>query len=353
MHIKVEGSSRRIFLKKASCLALAPTLPLISRFAHAAGSEVVVGTWGGDYQNLLQKFIEPTLAKDGLKVIYDTGGNAARTTKLKAEHNSRRGSMDVALLAGLEMYDVNAVGALAAVSVQHVPNLVHVMDKFKTAYSVPHIFSAMGLVYNKEKFDTPPDSIQVLLDPKYKGRVGLVDNNYVENMLFAGLAEGGKGESFEPGMKFLDKLKANQPKVFPSNETLAAAIKSGEIWVACMWKARALQWRDAGLPVEFAIPREGAIPVTFLAAVPKNSRNPENAWKYLNAMLDPEGQVHFARAMGYAPTVKNARLPADLQARVAFTEAELARLYPPDVKELVKQRAAGLDFWNTKFKAGL
>lgn len=351
--MNTQSSSRRIFLKRASGLALAPALPMIPGFAHAAGSDVVVGTWGGDYQNLLQKFIEPIVSKDGIKVIYDTGGNAARTTKLKAERNSRRGSMDIALLAGLEMYDVDATGALEQVSTQLVPNLVNVIDKFKTSYSVPHIFSAMGLVYNKEKFTTPPKSIRDLLDPKYKGRTGFSDNNYVENMLFLGLAEGGKGESFESGMKFLNKFKTNQPKVFPSNETLAAAIKSGEIWVACMWKARALQWRDAGLPVEFVIPDEGAIPVTFLAAVPKNSRNHENAWKYMNAMLDPEGQVHFARAMGYAPTVKNAKLPADLQARVGFTEAELARLYPPDVKELVHQRAAGLDFWSTKFKAGL
>ncbi len=348
-----KGLNRRGFIKAASALALAPALPWVPGLARAAGADLIVGTWGGDYQTLLKRFIEPIVTKAGINVIYDTGNATARNTKLKAERNSRRGSMDVALLSDLDMYDASAVGALEPVAAGLVPNLANVIPAFKTPYSVPHIFSAMMLVYNKEKFNTPPKSFQDALNPKYKGRTAFSDILYPFNTLFVGLAEGGKGDSFEPGMKFLMKLKANEPKVLPSNEAVAAAFKSGEIWMACMWKARALQWRNAGLPLEYVIPEEGAIPITFEASVPKNSRNRENAWKYVNALLDPEGQREFASTMGYAPTVKNASLPADLQARVGFTEAELARIHPYDLQKLASQRAAGLDFWNKEFKSGL
>ena len=351
--MNAKGIDRRNFMKAASGLALAPALPLIPGLAQAAGSDLVVGTWGGDYQTLLQKFIQPIAINAGINVIYDIGNATARNTKLKAERNSRRGSMDVALLSDLDMYDASAAGALELVSAGHIPNLANVIPAFKTPYSIPHIFSAMMLVYNKEKFDKPPKSFQDALNPKYKGRTGFSDILYPFNTLFVGLAEGGKGDSFEPGMKFLTKLKANAPKVFPSNEAVAAAFKSGEIWMACMWKARALQWRNAGLPLEFVIPEEGAIPVTFEASVPKNSRNRESAWKYLNALLDPEGQREFASAMGYAPTVRNASLSAELQARVSFTDAELARIHPYDLTKLASKRAASLDFWNKEFKAGL
>lgn len=347
------NDNRRGFLKKASSLALLPALPMIPGMSHAASSDVIVGTWGGDYQRLLQQHIEPIVSKEGIKVIYDTGNATARNTKLKAERNSRRGSMDVPILGDLDMYDASAANVFIPVSEKLVPNLANAIDTFKTPYSIPHIFSAMVLVYNKEKVPGGLTSFKDTLDPKYKGRVAFSDILFNFNTLFVGLAEGGKGDSFEPGYEFLRKLKSNQPKVFPSNEAVAAAFKSGEIWVACMWKARALQWRDAGLPLEFVIPEEGAIPVTFEAAVPKNSRNQENAWKYLNALLDPEGQVHFAQSMGYAPTVKNAQLPPDLQARVGFTEAELARIHPYNLEKLASQRAASLDFWNKEFKSGL
>ena len=120
-----------------------------------------------------------------------------------------------------------------------------------------------------------------------------------------------------------------------------------------MWKARALQWRDAGLPLEFAIPKEGTIPVTFEAAVARNSRNPAQAWAFMNALLEPEGQVNFARGMGYAPTVKNAPLPPDLQKRVGFTDEELKRIYPYDLAKLATQKAAFLDYWTKSFKGAL
>lgn len=354
--MNTRGLNRRSFLKTASGLALVPALPLVPGLARAAGGNVVVGTWGGDYQNLLQQYISPIVAKKGIDVTFDTGNAVPRVTKLRAERNSRRGSMDVALLGEVDMYDASRSGALADVqpNAKYLPQLAHVYDQFKTPYSIPHIFSAMTLVYNTEKFPTAPDSIEVMLDPKNKGRVGFSDILYLYNGLFVGAGgSGGRSKSYEPGKKFLAELKNNAPRVYPSNEAVAAAFKSGEIWIAAMWKARALQWRDAGLPLGFIIPKEGSIPVTFEAAVAKNSRNAESAWAYLNAMLEPAGQVDFARAMGYAPTVRNAQLPEDLQKRVGFTEAEIQRLYPYDLGALAESKADFLEFWTKSFKAGL
>lgn len=345
--------NRRGFLKTAAGLSLAPALPLVPGAARAAGGEVVVGTWGGDYQNFLQQFISPVVKPEGLDVVFDTANAVPRMTKLKAEKNSRRGSMDVALLGDLDMYDVGRLQCLSDVTAEHVPNLVNVYDQFRTSYSIPHIFSAMVLVYNTEKFKTPPDTFNLALDPAYKGRTGFSDILFNFNGIFVGLAAGGGTDSFEPGKKFLAELKKNQPKVYPSNEAVATAFKSGEIWMACMWKARALQWRDAGLPLGFVIPKEGAIPVTFEGGVARNSRNAENGWKYLNAMLSPAGQVQFAQAMGYAPTVRNAQLPPDVQARVGFSDDELKRIRKYDLKALVDSKNDFLDYWNKQFKDGL
>src|SRR3546814_17276077 len=118
----------------------------------------------------------------------------------------------------------------------------------------------MVLVYNTEAVKTPPDSFGVALEPEFKGKVGFSDILYAFNTLFAGLAEGGDGKSFDKGIAFLRKLKANSPRVYPSNEAVAAAFKSGAIVMSCMWKARAQQWRHDGLPLAFVLPNEGAIP---------------------------------------------------------------------------------------------
>ncbi|MEI8400035.1 MAG: extracellular solute-binding protein [Alcaligenaceae bacterium] len=340
---------RRSFIKSSSGLLLASALPLFAREAAAQEGNVVVGTWGGDYQNLLQKIVNPI---SGSTIVFDTGNAVARATKIRAEKNSRRGSMDVGLLQDVDMYDLSLADPFEAVSEKNTPNIANAYEQFKTPYSIPHIFSAMVLVYNTEKIPTPPDTFAAAVDPKYRGRVGFSDILHVANTLFAGLANGGTMSSFTPGMKFLAEIKKNDPKIFPSNEAVAAALKSGEIWMTCMWKARALQWQDAGLPLGFVLPKEGGVAVTFEGAVPKNARNAPGAWKFLNAMMDPTGQVEFAKAMGYAPTVRNALLPPDLKARVSFTDAELKRVLPYDSKGLVPQKTEVLDYWNKSFKAG-
>ncbi|MFF7058569.1 ABC transporter substrate-binding protein [Achromobacter spanius] len=343
--------TRRGFIKSASGLALAPALGWVPGMAHAAEKQIVVGTWGGDYQNLLQQIINPIVTKQGVTVVYDTGNAVGRVTKLRAEKNSRRGSMDVALLGEVDMYDAERSGTLEPIDAKKLPNLAHAIAALKTPYSIPHIFSAMTLVYNTEKFPTPPDSLEVLLDPKWKGQVGFSDILYLYNSVFVGLGAGGDTKSFDGGKRFLAKLKANAPRIYPSNEAVASAFKSGEIAIACMWKARALQWKDSGLPLGFVIPKEGSVPVSFEAGVAKNSRNKDAAWEYLNAMLDPQGQIGFAEKMGYAPTVTNASLPENLK-RVGFTEAEVKLLKAYDLKGLTEGKADMLEFWNKEFKAG-
>ena len=343
--------NRRGFISTASGLALAPALGALTGTAHAADGDLVVGTWGGDYQNLLQQIIDPIVAKGGGKTVYNTGDQVSRLTKLRAEKDSRRGSMDVALLGEIDMYDAERQGTLEPLNIAKLPSLAHAIPALKTAYSIPHIFSAMSLVYSTEKFTTPPDSLAVLLDPKWKGQVGFSDILFMYNSVFVGLGAGGDTKSFEGGKRFLTKLKANAPRIYPSNEAVASAFKSGEIAIACMWKARALQWQHSGLPLAFAIPKEGSIPVSFEAGVAKNSRNKDAAWDYLNAMLDPQGQIGFAAKMGYAPTVDNAVLPDNLKG-VGFSDAEIKRLKGYDLKDLTAGKSDILEFWNKDFKAG-
>lgn len=346
--------NRRNFLKATTGALLLPALGMESRRALASGtcSEVVVGTWGGDYENLLDQNIGPIVAKSE-KVVFATADQVTRMTKMRAEKMLHAGSLDVTCLADTDMYDMYTSGLLLPLDKPALSNLPNVLEQFQHDYAIPHIFSAFGLVYNTEKLPKPPGSMKDLLDPRYKGKVGLSDILYAYVGMMAALADGDRSAAIKSGIKFLREFKNNSPKVFPSNETVAAALKNGEVWMTLMWKARAVQWKKNGLPVEFFVQQEGAVPVIFEAAVPKNSPRNRCAFAYLNAMLDPRAQVGFAKTMGYAPTVKNAALPPELQAAVGFTEAELGKFIKPDYKTFRVQRPEFLNYWNTDFKNGL
>ena len=341
-------TTRRNVLAGGATLAVAGSRALPA----FADSSIVVGTWGGDYGALLQQNVDVPLVKpQGIEVSQDIANNDPRRTKLIAEKGSRRGSMDVACINDIDSYILSQLAVLEDVPETSVPRLGEVLPVFKKPHSIPHIYSAMVVLYNPSKISTPPTSYAALFDPKYKGRVGYSDILYSYNMAAASIAAGGGMSDFDSGKKLLLKLKSNDVKIYPSNETLAAALKSEEVWLTTMWLARGFMWKTSGIPVEAAIPEEGAIPILFEAAVPKNSRAKDGAFKYLNAMLDPAAQVAFAAKMGYVPTVKDAKLPADLAKQISLTEAQQAKLRPLDYAFMQAQQSGNLDFWNKEFKA--
>ncbi|MDE2197678.1 MAG: extracellular solute-binding protein [Rhodospirillales bacterium] len=336
---------RRGLLAGAAALAAAPR-------AEAAG-RVVVGTWGGDYAALLASNIDkPLLGPLGIEVLQDVAPQDPRKAKLIAERAARHGTMDVACLSDVDTYSMSLLGVWEPLSVSSVPNMAHVLPALRTAYSVPHIYSGMVLLYNPARIKTPPTSYADLWDPQYKGRVGLVDILYLYNIAVAALAHGGSMSNFEPAKQaLLDLKKNNAPKIYPSNEAMATALKGEEVWMVPMWLARGVFWKKGGVNVAHAVPKEGAISYVSAAAVPKNAPNKKNALAYLNAMLDPRAQVGFAKSMSYAPTVDDARLDAGLMGEIGFTPAEQKNFRTPDYGYMAKNTSNMLDFWNKEFKA--
>lgn len=317
-----------------------------------AADPIVVGTWGGDYGALLQQFIDGPLVKpQGIEVSQDIANNDPRRTKLIAERASRRGSMDVGCINDIDSYILSKLGVFEPVDDKAVSRMASVLPVFRKPDTVPHIYSALVIVYNPSRITTPPARYADLLDPRYKGRVGFSDILYSYNMAAANLGAGGSMSDFSKGRTALMDLKRQEPKVYPSNETLAAGLKSEEVWISTMWLARGFQWKSSGIPVATMVPEEGAVPVLFEAGVPKNSRQKEAGFKYLDAMLNPEAQVGFALKMGYVPTVKDARLPPDLARQISLTDAQQEKLHPLDYAFMQDQQVANLDFWNKEFKA--
>jgi putative spermidine/putrescine transport system substrate-binding protein len=340
--------SRRTLLGGAGGLALAPTL---ARPARAAG-QVVVGAWGGDYAALLDSNIDkPIMTPLGIEVLQDIANQEPRKTKLTVERNSRRGSMDVACLSDIDTYSMSLLNIWEPITVENVPNLAHVPPAIRTPYSVPHIISGKVMLYNPSKIPTPPKGFADMWDPKYKGRVGLVDIQYLYVIALATLAKGGGMSDFTLGKQALLDLKKLEPKIYPSNEALAAALKSEEVWLGPMWLARGVFWRKSGINVQAAVPSEGAIAYISSGAVPKNAPNKANGLAYLNAMLDPRAQVGFAKNMSYAPTVDNAPVDPALMKDIGFTPEQQANMKNPDFDYFAKNTAQLLDFWNREFKA--
>ena len=147
----------------------------------------------------------------------------------------------------------------------------------------------------------------------------------------ATLAAGGNLSDFEPGKKKLLELKKLGVRVLPTNEAMAQALQSGEVWITPMWRARAIQWQNAGIPVTNVAPAEGAIPIVFDFGVPKNAPNKDGGLRLAQRVARAAGAGRVRPEDGLCAdgvqraAAAGARTETHLQ-RGGAGQAEVARL---------------------------
>jgi putative spermidine/putrescine transport system substrate-binding protein len=343
--------SRRTALKGLGAGAVA--LPaFLKGEAQAEGGRVVVGTWGGDYARLLAKNIEdPLLKPKGYEVAQDQAGDAPRRTKMVAEKRLPRGTSDIQGLSAANMYEMNEAGVCEQIDYSKMPNAKNILPAMKYPYGVGHIYSGKVVVYNPKMITPAPQSFKDAFDPKHGNKMGVIDIQYQYVMVAASLAAGGKVSDLEPGKAVLMEAKKAGCRVYPTNEAFAQALKTEEIGIGVMWKARAVQWQNAGISVESAAPAEGVPMYVSGFVIPKNAPNKEGGYAYMNAMLEKSAQENFAIDMGYNPTVTGATVAPELQKRIGFTPEEQSRLVDLDYGYLAKNDAAMKEWWDKVFKA--
>ena len=247
------------------------------------------------------------------------------------------------------MYEVNEQGTAEQLDYSKMPNAANLIPAMKYPYGIGHIYSGKVVLFNPKLMQAPTGFADTL-DPKHGEKLGIIDIQYQYTMLAAGLASGGSMSNFDPGKERLIACKKAGARIYPSNEAFAQALKTEEIACGIMWKARAVQWQNAGISVETVAPKEGVPMYVSGFVMPKNSPNKEGAYAYLDAMMAPSAQEGFAVDMGYNPTVTNAKVPDDVQKRIGFTDEEKKRLVDLDYSYMAKNDTAFQDWWNKSFK---
>ncbi|RXT54729.1 hypothetical protein B6S44_14020 [Bosea sp. Tri-44] len=342
---------RRDILKAAGAAAL---LPALGGAAQAqSGGKVVVGTWGGDYARLLTKNIEePLLKPKGLEVVQDQAADSPRRAKMVAERRLPRGTADIQGFSSAQMFEMNEAGVLEQLDYSKLPNAKNLIPSMKYPYGIGQIYSGKVVVYNPRLITPAPTSFKDAFDPKHGNKSGIIDIQYQFVMIAASLAgtNGAEMTNLDKAKEVLLAAKKGGVRIYPTNEAFAQALKTEEIAIGIMWKARAVQWQNAGIACEAAAPSEGIPAYVSGFAIAKNAPNKENAYVYMDAMLAKSAQEAFAVDMGYNPTVTNATVAPDLQKRIGFTPEEEKRLKDLDYAFLAKNDSAMKEWWDKVFK---
>lgn len=331
---------------------------LLSAGALIAGQAIsqdarrlTVALVGGTYAEVVNaSIVKPLEAAGKLSITNDIGPHPVRLTKVVTERG-QPGSFDVVQFPDYFMHQANSYGLLETLDQSRVKVWGQIVPAFRRPYAIPHIFSAAVLVYDPSRVTEEPTSYSVFWDPKYKGRIGALDFMYPQWLWMASTQAGNTtSRDFDKGWAKLAALKEAGLRIFPTQEALDSAIKSGQVWLTMNYRARAAQLEKAGIKVKTVVPKEGAWPVSFSFAIPKNAQNKEGAYAYLNQVLTPQAQAAAAERIYYAPVVSNAKIPDALERTIGFTSDEVKRFIDVDFEYVAKASPGWRQRWEEQVK---
>ena len=177
-----------------------------------------------------------------------------------------------------------------------------------------------------------PKGYEDLLAPKWKGRMGLDDKQYI---WFDGLL---KVMGREKGLAYMKRLAGQGIHFRSGNTLLANLLAAGEFGLLINARPEGVdELKQKGAPVEWVAPRPTTANVLPIA-IAKNAQHPNAARLFMDYMLSDEGQKRLS-AMGRTParpgiSATNPRLSQGLE--IAVNDPSMAERFD-QVVELYRQ----------------
>lgn len=345
---------------------LLPLIILGLLISHLVRAEEVVRVYNwSDY-------IDPSVLTDfeketGIHVIYDVFDS---NEVLEAKLLSGRSGYDVVVPTNHFMAKQIQAGAFQKLDKTKLPNiknldpkLMQQLDKVdpNNQYGIPYLWGTTGIGYNVAKIKAvlgdaaPVDSMALIFDPKYAkplAQCGISFLDSPDEMIPHALQYLGLNPNSTKRADYQragDLLAAVRPYIrYFHSSRFISDLANGDICVAFGFSgdifqsaARAEEAHN-GQQIKYSIPKEGANLWFDMLAIPADSENTQNAYKFINYLLRPDVIAKISNYVAYA----NPNLPAQnlLDPSIKNNPAiypELAvmdRLFLNDVRPLKAQR---------------
>jgi len=273
--------SRRSFLRHTAlggaAAVLASQLPIRSA---AAATDLTILCWQGYEEPLkLGSFLadhgavlQPTILANNDEII----------TKLSAGQQ-----IDIVTPYMGYVPAMREAGLIQPIDQSEVPNLKSVMPLFKDdanlnhdgkLWATPFTWGGAPMIYDPKKFQTPPDSWKIVVEP--------------ENPTLVTPAE------LKEIVDWLIMLKTEHARMLaPTFGEAADAVVRGDAWFTYGGAEAMKAWVAAKGVVEFVYPKEGSYGFIDNYCIPANAPNVDLALAACNQVLSPAAQSHLGNAL--------------------------------------------------------
>lgn len=362
--------------RRATLVSLGAALsaPFV-RPSWAASGSVNIYNWS-DY--IGETTIADFEAASGLSVVYDLYASAE---EMQAKMLAGSSGYDVVIQSGMDLPNKITAGIYQKLDKSRLPNwknldpaILKIVEGFDpgNTYGAPYMWGSVGITYNIDMVQerlpgVDLNSLDVLMKPENIAKladcgVSLLDSPtdigyMVMSWLGIDPAKAGPDDyakmvaAFKPIRQYVATFdNANYLTTLPNKELCVANTWSGDYGVA---KARAAE-AGVKLNLKYFVPKTGAPAWFDMWAVPADAPNTDNAWAFLDYMMQPEVIAKCTEFTGYANANKAATPlidPAVTGDPAIYPDAEtLSRMYTPRPQTEEQDRAMSRAW--TEIKAG-
>lgn len=248
-----------------------------------------VFNWG-EYMDmdLIDEFEEET----GIEVVYDT---FVQNEDMYMKIKEGGGNYDVIFPSDYMIERMVSEDMLLPIDTSKIENFKYIDDEFKnldydpnSEHSIPYMWGTVGILYN-DKYVDKPDSWNELWNPKYKDEIIMMDSTR-DSIGVALLRRGYSLNSRDVGE--LNKAREDLIKqkdlvlAYMVDETKSLMVNE-EAWISLMYSGEAVTSIQENSDLKYTIPKEGTNIWFDSMVISKKAKNVENAYKFINFLLDP------------------------------------------------------------------
>ncbi len=260
-------------------------------------------------------------AATGIRVIYDFFDNY---DTMYAKIGSGNSGYDVTFPTSIDIESMVARGLIQPLDLSLITNRVNLGAEWQdpgydpgNAHSMPYMWWTTGVAYDTKKVDGELTSWAALWDPKYKGKLAMLDD-YRECFSAALLRLGYDINTTDDAQldAALALLQEQKPLLRTYSTDDIGVLSTGDAWIMHAWGADVYQVQEERASVVYYLPSEGAVRGSDTMAVLAGAPHPIAANMFINFMLDAQvsaGNTNYIGYMGPNEAAKQFIDPAILE----------------------------------------
>jgi putative spermidine/putrescine transport system substrate-binding protein len=285
----------------------------------------------------------------GCKLVVETGNSVERLAKMEA--NKANPVVDLAAVSMADALAASRAGLIDKIDTAKLASFGKLYDIAKDpngdGMSVGYTFYATSIAYRSDKMKI--ESWADLLKPEYASHIAwpnVTTNQGPPALYMLGQALGKDTPDLKAAIEAVGESKDDIVTFYEKSSQLVQLMKQEEIWAAPIGRFTWAPFTKLGLPVAWALPKEGQTGGMNVMVLTKGSKNRELALQFMDFWLSTEVQTKLAEKFIDSPANREVKVSDEVAGNLTYGEetAKSLKLIPSAVA--LDNRAGWLKSWN-------